>query len=279
MKHIPLALADLYLKDPKKKMLMASPTHAFIFLPGLEPFCKGWQDTGFTYTWVRDHCVEPQLAFYHKIQWGPEEQRYGLELLAQALPPQIAHLLHRGVGASEESLSPLQWREGVVASLNVTGATKIFIENRVDAFLVQHLPFIPMGEVRSEVMRLMPLLQEVDVVVPRGAMMTAYEVRELAKACWLKRAGSLLLQEDLHLQVMQKARELGLAPPSPLLFADTNWTGAFFGWLVNPGTEKLELWRLDRTGCRGAPMSSWKTYMDGTQRKPWSIYTNPFEYR
>jgi len=72
--------------------------------------------------------------------------------------------------------------------------------------------------------------------------------------------------------------KLKLSPPPPLLFADTNWGQFYFGFVVNPGTLELELWRLDRRGCNGMPMSSWKEYVDGTSQKPWGILTNPKEY-
>ncbi len=83
---------------------------------------------------------------------------------------------------------------------------------------------------------------------------------------------------DLHAEIAQKARELGLAPPPPLLFADTNWIDSFFTLLVNPGTAKLELWRTDHLGLEGVPMQSWKPFVEGRSRFPWVLYPRTFEY-
>jgi hypothetical protein len=35
------------------------PTHAFTLLPGFEKFREGWEDLGFSYTWVRDQLILP----------------------------------------------------------------------------------------------------------------------------------------------------------------------------------------------------------------------------
>jgi hypothetical protein len=69
-----------------------------------------------------------------------------------------------------------------------------------------------------------------------------------------------------------------MAQPTPLLFADTNWTNNFFGFVVNPGTGRFELWRLDKTLSQGVPMTEWKHWLNGSDRKTWSIFTRPYEY-
>ena len=67
--------------------------------------------------------------------------------------------------------------------------------------------------------------------------------------------------------------------PAPLIFADTNWVKEMFGFVVNPGTGKLELWRLDYTGSNGYPMTSWKQWVNGSRPDlRWGIYVKPFEY-
>jgi hypothetical protein len=72
---------------------------------------------------------------------------------------------------------------------------------------------------------------------------------------------------------------MGYAMPAPVIFADTNWVKDEFGFLVNPGTGKLELWRVDYTGSIGAPMSIWKQWVNGTNPShKWVVYTKPFEY-
>ncbi|MDN3507626.1 MAG: hypothetical protein P0S94_01750 [Simkaniaceae bacterium] len=63
-----------------------------------------------------------------------------------------------------------------------------------------------------------------------------------------------------------------------LFFADTNWAYYDFGFAYNPGTDRLELWRVHKNRKEGAPMSQWKQYLDGSDKKEWSILMRPFEY-
>jgi hypothetical protein len=64
----------------------------------------------------------------------------------------------------------------------------------------------------------------------------------------------------------------------PLLFADTNWSNWFFGWVGNPSSQELELWRLNRTGTEGFPMQDWKEWLSESNTSPWILLTNPKEY-
>ena len=107
----------------------------------------------------------------------------------------------------------------------------------------------------------------------------AFALREYALACALLLEKTIPTSHDLHRTVAKNASQYGFAPPQPLLFADTNWSNHYFGFIVNPGTHRLELWRLDFTGLKGQPMSAWNSYLDGTSRLPWVIYTRPYEYR
>jgi hypothetical protein len=65
-------------------LLMQSPTHAFILQPEWEPFCQGWKDTGFTYTWLRDHFINPMQEFY-ATPLSQEEQQAIKERNPQAM--------------------------------------------------------------------------------------------------------------------------------------------------------------------------------------------------
>jgi hypothetical protein len=49
----------LFQNNPSKSILAVFPTHAFTLLPGFEKFREGWEDLGFSYTWVRDQLILP----------------------------------------------------------------------------------------------------------------------------------------------------------------------------------------------------------------------------
>lgn len=69
--------------------------------------------------------------------------------------------------------------------------------------------------------------------------------------------------------------EKELEAPAAVLFADTNWTPYFFGFVVNPATLELELWRMDEEGFEGAPMDTWDSFFG---KDPWGVLTNPRQY-
>jgi hypothetical protein len=63
-----------------------------------------------------------------------------------------------------------------------------------------------------------------------------------------------------------------------VLFADTNWSGWYFGFVKNPTTERLELWRLNRTATQGFPMTDWKQWFDPSNTSAWVVLNQPKEY-
>ncbi len=68
LKMLPPMITDPFVRDPERRMLMTSPTHAFSLLPGQELFRQGWEERGFTYTWVRDQLINPGQEFYGAIR-------------------------------------------------------------------------------------------------------------------------------------------------------------------------------------------------------------------
>jgi hypothetical protein len=279
LKSLPTNITDPYLKKTRKRMLMTSPSHAFSLFPGQEEFVKGWQEEMFTYTWVRDEIFLPSQKFYAEMLLNPEEQRFLLSTFCRQFPPASAleHIdLPRG-----KKLTPIEWRNHIVKA-----AAKPQVADALDSFLYQSLPLVPTREWKSIVRKIFSdqknekleavLAKFLDPAVP---FCTAKELRDAAKGCYLLAENTIALSFDLHHFVAKHARFIDLGSPTPLLFADTNWCGYYFGFVVNPGTGRLELWRLDRTLSTGVPMTEWKQWLRGVDRKNWSIFTRPFEYQ
>ncbi len=74
MKELPYELTRQIEKDPSKMLLMHSPTHAFLFKPGMPLFRKGWEDKGFTYTWLRDEIIMPASERFQNVLLDRNEQ-------------------------------------------------------------------------------------------------------------------------------------------------------------------------------------------------------------
>lgn len=247
LKMLSPRILDPYLKDPKKRMLATSPTHAFSLLPGEPLFAEGWQDRGFTYTWVRDQILEPRREFYENMRLKPAEQLYLVQQLAKRMPAHHAHQMQSHFNPSKNTeLFPL-FRNQLPKT------------PQVDAFLFEMLPLISPEKARQ----IIDILK-LDVNAPYFPIGR----RELHD----------LVARSNHDSIATLFEREGIAPPKPLLFADTNWEKFYFSFLVNPATLELELWRSDKIGLTGSPMREWEPFLSGNLRQAWGVYLRPYEY-
>ncbi|MES2345252.1 MAG: hypothetical protein V4494_04875 [Chlamydiota bacterium] len=257
-----------------RRMLMYTPTHACILEPFWELFAKGWREEGFTYTWVRDELVAPRYAFYKKISLSLKEQQFLIDQFAKRLPPFLMYLWQKEFSFLENFTSVQDFRN------------KMKIEALIsewDGFLFEMLPLTPFTKWKEAVRSIYshPHLENAleGIPEPSTPWLSKRDLLDQVKACCLRAQGSPFFSHDIHKIVAAGAMSAGLAPPPPLIFADTNWPNFFFAFLVNPGTLSLELWRTDRTGAYGMPMYQWKSYVNGKQKKSWGVFTRPYQYR
>lgn len=244
LKSLPLAIDG-------KPMLMNSPTHAFILHPGWRPFNQGWQDSGFTYTWIRDNILIPGKEFYEDRTLSKEEQLALMERLSVLFQP----LPRAKVSEFREELVKMKVKDP-------------------DVFLYAALPLIPRSQCKAVLQQLLDPFIFTTEFLEFPEFLTSHELQNIAKA-YLFRSPSFT--GDIHLAIADRARELGLAPQA-LIFADTNWANTYFAFVINPGTLELDLWRTDRTRFVGSPMESWRPWLTGQEKTPWTIFTNPTEY-
>lgn len=247
LKMLPPHILDPYLKDPKKRMLATSPSHAFSLLPGEPLFAEGWQDRGFTYTWVRDRILNPRIDFYRTMRLKPAEQLYLVQQLAKRMEPHHAHHIQSHFNPSNDTqLLPLFRNE-------------LPRTPKVDAFLYEMLPLVPPEKARQIIDAL-----ELDVQAPFFPI-GRKELHDL-------------VARDNHDATSVLFEREGIAPPRPLRFADSNWEKFYFSFVVNPATLELELWRTDKIGLTGTPMRQWEPLLNGTLREAWGVYLRPYEY-
>jgi hypothetical protein len=55
MKDLPYQVSKEFEENPMKGILMTNEVHAFVFKPGLKSFLEAWQQSGNTYTYIRDY--------------------------------------------------------------------------------------------------------------------------------------------------------------------------------------------------------------------------------
>jgi hypothetical protein len=260
-------------------MFMTSPTHAFSIFPGEPMIRKGWEEKLFTYTWVRDEVILPGVRFYEKIRLTAEEQTYLMEKFTEELPLLLAHEIQQTFQAKKKAISIKEFRNYLLALFPKKNGE---LSADLDGFLYKMLPLIPGNEWKHYVELLLgkSIGEELDSYSNQiGRFVSAFTLRNIATGCLILLEQSICFDRDLHREVMRSAEKWGLAPPAPVIFADTNWPCNYFAFAVNPGTMELELWRMDRSKGISKPMTIWKDWLNGTHRDPWLLYFRPYEYR
>lgn len=298
LKQIPPKSIEAYSSQKRTSMLMQSPTHAFILKPLSEPFKQAWLNPEFTYTSVRDQLIRPAEQFLESLVLNEEMLQFLIQKLMEKVPDNFKPRFKSVFSHIEGPLNPIFFRGYVVDTMYhdkglQQGRLPVLQEEEIDGLLYSLLPLFPTHELRerlkkifmnlpgltaSEVEDILILFDELPI--SKGyRLFDAGELQEICKVLLCLSQFSTSSSVDYHLEISLAAQKLGLAMPRPIFFADTNWVKDEFGFVVSPGTGKLELWRLDYTGRIGFPMSIWKQWVDGSHpNQKWGVYVKPFEY-
>lgn len=299
MKHIPPPFLEPFLKGQRQSMLMQSPTHAFLLKPTMSPFQETWSNDQFTYTFIRDQFVRPAEIFIERLLLNDEMLQVLIQKLSEKIPENYLPRFKAVFGHMQGPLNPIFFREYLVDMISHDrglryGSNPILSIEEIDGFLYSYLPLFPLHELKERVHQILPLLPELtsekinqimelfdQIPLSKGEQpyLGAQQLQNICKALLCLSEVSTTTPYDYHLSISLAAQKLGFAMPAPLIFADTNWVKDMFGFVVSPGTGKIELWRLDYIGANGYPMSSWKPWLDGSRSDlRWGIYIKPFQY-
>lgn len=301
LKQAPPAVTAEYAKNPQKALLMHSPTHAFLLKPGLSPFREAWQSDAYTYTWVRDNLVQPMKQFADSLMLDEAMMEYFIELFQTMIPLQFRHYFYRVFMPIQGHMIPGDFRDYVLDRIENErglqyGKRGLLSAEEIDSAMYQMLPMFSSGDLRDRIANILQNVQELSPEI-REACLALFDENRLkwqasrrvipaqalheiccALLCAAYKATSLPFDAQSHISLA--AQSLGYAMPYPVMFSDTNWVRNLFGFVVNPCTSLLELWRLDPLGRTGAPMHSWKEWLNGSRKDiTWGIYTRPGEYR
>lgn len=295
IKHLPHKMTQGYVKHPQKSMLMYSPTHAFLLKPGFSALRESWQNADFTYTAVRDELIKPMERFIDMIVLYPEDMRYLIEAFLSLIPENFWYQFKNTFSHFYGTMRVAEFREHVLKEINQTNGLQyrrksILSGEEIDAKLFELLPLFSASQLRERVEAIFkelslksdlfePVLEKIVAGISGNEKLSAHTLQSVCKAVILLVKDETSFQHDYHRLIASAAQKLGFAMPKPLFFADTNWARNLFGFVVNPGTEKLELWRVDPTGTIGSPMTVWEHWLDGSRKDgKWGIYIKPFEY-
>ena len=243
----------------KKPLLMHSPTHAFVFQPFSE--LAFWQQA-----------VEKGKKFWLSQRFSEEMQERIVHLFIEKLPHKEQGLFLHAWKNTSFADTVFAFRASLLQSFGAIKGSKVKDPiSFVDSFLYETLPLLPI-DLAKEMAAQMSLHS-----LPRqNAYISSFELQQRVK--WERMQQQIFFAEDIEMRQVRKARDLGFAYPEPLLFADTNWAGWYFGWVVGP-SGLLELWRLNRTATRGFPMTGWKRHFTDGSKDLWTVLANADEYK
>ncbi len=238
-----------------KELLMFSPTHAFLFCPSL----MGAEDA-----------LEKGFRFTREISVSSSQIEFLMDRLSEYLPSDARPLFYSGCRRvlAPENLSGL--RSLLVSGWMAAQQTDI---GRIDSFLYGALPVLSSDRARQAVERMSFQLKIPAPSLPKRPAMLPIDLLQIMKGALIEAKGpfSSVDWDDL---LADAARKEGIIYPSPVLFADTNWSDWLFGIIANGATGQAELWRLNRTGTVGAPMSEWNHLF--LEEGRWGVFTAGF---
>ncbi len=299
VKQIPPISIDPYLKDRRSSLLIHSPTHAFLLKPCLAPFKDAWTNDSNTYIWARDNFIAPSQKFIDSVSLDEEMILFILQQLVEKVPYSFQHYFKKVFTNIYGPMNPWELRQYLVDTmetdrgLNIRG-NPVLSPDEIDSFLYSQIPLFRTNDLQDRlelifsnlpgihqetVTHLMDIFKQIPFSYDQFSILGSSSLQDICKALLCLAAQSTSKPVNYHAYVSETVQKLGLAMPKPMIFADTNWMKDFFGFIVNPGTARLELWRLDCTGTVGNPMSIWKQWVDGSHHEPkWGVYAKPQEY-
>ncbi len=298
VKEIPDKIIDEFSKNREKSLLMHSPTHAFLLKPGYPLFYQALQPKEFTYTWARDHVVRPLEDFVNKIFLDDEKMKFIVDHLLEMVPPPLRHYFKETFYSIGGSMHVTDFRNHMLAAIDMSpglrqGNRGALTAEQIDAALYALLPLFPryqLVERAAKILMKLPGISHKEELIAfldehsgkAGAPknVSAKGLREILLSLIAIREGKITGSIDYQRLIHEAAQSEGFAMPAPFIFADTNWVKEHFAFTVNPGTGKIELWRMDPLGLEGAPMNEWEMWLNGSRKEPnWGVFNRPYEYR
>lgn len=294
IRSLPSKQIDLYKKNSDYSMLMYSSCHAFLFKPGLLPIDEIWDKRVYSFSWIRDQFIYPQVSFLKTLMVARYEIEYFLDyyLLKSS---QFNLWIKENIDWPSYPISILEFRERIVRVLSKLPHAKmphgINLE-QIDSWIYQCFPLFSTEEVEkicfdcfaalsltsSDQEKALWVLQELKPYRKFQKYTQSFQLYDLIKQILSCVFEKVSLKYNLSELILNVLREQKILMPKPFIFADTNWPHFNFAFIVSPATEQLELWRMNYLGNKGFPMHQWSKLFDEKEPSIWGILTQPKEY-
>lgn len=295
LKELSSQLSQKYLDDKTKSMLAYTPTHAYIFKPGMQPFDEIWRQEQYTYTWIRDNFVIPQQNFIESLHLNQEMIKKIWARLFSFLPSQNINLIEQIGSHFSFDLKVYEFKDSFLNFIKnepsiFSLANSYLSPSQIDKYLYEMLPFSSFEDLIDNVRRVLKevlghtptipdlLIEYFELHNKKYSYLSSDELQNIVKACLILMKKNIFFNEDFHKKIIKAMKKWGLAMPEPIMIGDANWPNSSFGFIVSPTTSKLEFWRFDYAADKGDPIPSWKKWLDGSDKKRWGLYNKPFEY-
>lgn len=298
IKQIPPKELGDFIKEKRSSILTHSPTHAFLLKPLLPHYQAAWKNDAFTYTWVRDQIVLPMMRRVDDIHLDRPQMGYLIRKIQELIPPDNRFYFGKVFAQFPYEFTAVEFREYLFKQmegekgLQIGG--RIVLEEQVDQLLYKTLPLVHRSNLSKVIQEIFSVEKTLSNKIKKGALVTFENLatvlgneeyitsNQLLKICKILIAMHSKLTywpNDLHESLLMAMREQGYALGAPFIIADTNWMRDDFGFVVSPGTGRVEFWRLDPYGGEGSPINSWNQWLDGSHQEPqWGLYNQPRQY-
>lgn len=274
-----------------QKMLMHSPTHAFLLLPHHSSFQESWQSDAYSYTWIKKTIEEPSQSFYSSHSFTPETTEAINEALAQFLNPNDWLYLRKELSVVPNFLRCYEYVREVQHIFQIETFLRPYADRlelfNWDQFFFSNLPYLTNDQIK-------PLLIKIVHTVTQRKNNSHHLLEEIplnrkvySKQSWLSLLKIALMETCKHEEVaknlleesLQIAQTLIEMPSRPVIFADTNWMKEYFAFATSPVSLALRLWTCSSLGTEGSPISAWTPWLNGSRKdRTWGILTNPEDY-
>lgn len=243
------------MKDPElslrkeKKFLMYNQEHACLFCPYLPSFKQFWQGEQ-----TLQDVYKSAEEFLLQLHLTKEHQRDLLLEYFSFCPETKGHI---STYIPQKDLSVREFKDNVISSIKIKPSS-------FDGFLHSAL-LSPRSQNFKELTIFFDLLpfdtderrKKTEKLFleknPLGIFNALLFQKEVKKSL-IESYESVCLPFNYHQAILKALEKLKWICVRPILFADTNWPCYYFGFVPNPLSLELELWRFDPLGIKGYPL-------------------------
>ncbi len=285
---------NLFIESPHKSLLINSPNHAFLFKPGWLPLLEIWKKETYSFSWICDHMVGPQMHFLESIKVYPIDVRYFLEKLLTQFP-YLKLWMDQNIHWPNYAIPLVKMREKIAECLSqIPKHQASFTVNLewVDHQIYQTFPLHLQSDIfekgqiclrqlipnEAEFQKALWTFEQISHKYLDKLFISSLDFYEMLKQTIACLYQATTFSKNWSADILEVMRHNQLTFAKPLFFADTNWPYYYFAFVLSPATLKLELWRMNKLGNQGYPMHQWDSHFSEESPQQWSIFTNPAEY-